>query len=641
MKQRSISVLLMFAAMLFAVVSLGGCGGSSSSTTGGGGADDSSLTMNDVWDDKEAMHEVSNRLTSEDMFNLLAVRMEGIERKADGSVTMQYFNTLRYAISDEEYPEVPYNKDELLAHYESGGIILIGSADQELVNTVLSDLGLSEEDTGTFGQSGSLEVYGLACIKTEEMRNLFVYVVPRMGDIIVSNDTSSEGFNLEPVNESTDIYLPETVSGDNAEIEPKEYTMRDFQIDRWTNFFRWMGNIAVESLNNSAFAASYQVRAADNDLASICDSQTKTFDFSYANVYTSGPEMNRTHYSCTEFKRTRNNFVSVKIFSAHSFSTGKDYYIVESTTTTVPKNFGDTVITFDGFNFVNYLYGYTKKFGSEFHIDGGGMNTNDVGLIRNMPANVNNKTTHTEGMSWSINGHVGVNKEGVSAELGGGVSYESSKTWEVSEYTIVNSSMKDYPASAKWYIDVNEPTDGGEYYKTSGGWYWYGADATAASKNQLQYDSSFIWEVGRDYWKNNPNMKMNLTFTVDDGICIAKNSAFTAQYFRAANVYTTMKSTSLKFEQPPHATVSQRTFAFTSKASNSQAFTLLAEDNWTIKDIPSWLHFTSTSGNATGSSERQILFDVDENTNTSPREAIITITSGRDSIKLEIAQSGK
>ena len=46
---------------------------------------------------------------------------------------------------------------------------------------------------------------------------------------------------------------------------------------------------------------------------------------------------------------------------------------------------------------------------------------------------------------------------------------------------------------------------------------WVRLPASAASTNPLQYDSYFIWEVGRDYWKNNPDMKMRLEYTVVDG----------------------------------------------------------------------------------------------------------------------------
>ena len=166
MKQRSFHVLLILAAMLFAVISLGGCGGSSSSLQNpDSGTDASDLSMYDVWNNGKAMDEVFDRLTSADLFKMFALRTEEISREADGSVTMQHSDVFRYIVSNEEYPKVPYSKDELLAHYDSEDIIIIHQADQALVNTVRSDLGLSEEDADTFGRSGSLEIYSLACIK--------------------------------------------------------------------------------------------------------------------------------------------------------------------------------------------------------------------------------------------------------------------------------------------------------------------------------------------------------------------------------------------------------------------------------------------------------------------------------------------
>ncbi|MBQ6114545.1 MAG: hypothetical protein IJL11_04140, partial [Synergistaceae bacterium] len=177
MKHKSFTILLMLAAMMFAVISLGGCGGSSSSSNGGG-TEDSNLTMLDTWQDDEAAQEVVNRLTSGDVIKLIFLRMETIEKKSDGSVTMKYYDMADSIYNDADNPEVPYNAAEVLARYNSEDVIVLMNADLELVNTVRSDLGLSEEDADTFGQSGILEAYGLACIKTDGLRNLFTYVVP-------------------------------------------------------------------------------------------------------------------------------------------------------------------------------------------------------------------------------------------------------------------------------------------------------------------------------------------------------------------------------------------------------------------------------------------------------------------------------
>ena len=76
--------------ILFALISLGGCGGSS--TTSGTGSDDLSLTMHRIWLDQEAAKEIVNRLTSEDMIRLLFVNMDEIERHDNGFLTMKHRN---------------------------------------------------------------------------------------------------------------------------------------------------------------------------------------------------------------------------------------------------------------------------------------------------------------------------------------------------------------------------------------------------------------------------------------------------------------------------------------------------------------------------------------------------------------------
>ncbi len=633
MKRKMFYLWLAVAGLAFAAMFSAGCGGSSSTAV----YDENSLTMGEIWEDDEALEEIMNRLTSDDIFKLLPLHTETITRGEDGSVKMRYDNMYEYVSQNKEYPEVPYNAEELRTHYHSGDIVLIPEADQQLVNTVRTDLGLPEADAGKFGKSGSLEVYAFASKRNNGIRNLFVYVVPRMGDIVIdSDDVLIDGDSKE--NDTDDPEAPDT-GYEKSEVAPKDYTMRDFQIDRWVHFLRWMGDISVMAAQNSAFASEYKIQAAENsDLASISDAQTETFDFSYANVHTNGPTFNRVHYSCSEFKRTRNNFVTVKIFSAHSFSNGKDYYVVESSTATVPMNFCDKVIEYNGY-YRNYLYGFTRSVGTDHYIDGGNMSTGDVALIKNVPFNRNNTTNFTEGMSWSINGKLGVNKDGVSSEVGGGVTYSKSKSWSISEYNLLNDSMKTYPASAKWYADVNTPGGGGHHVEKAGHT-WDGVNATAASKNQLQYDSYFMWEVGKNYWQNHSDINMSLAFTVEDGICLGWCRQWFKKYDRFDSSYTTTKTASLRLKQPAHTAVSKGQFAFTASGAASQSFELLAEDNWTIQGIPSWLSFTETSGGATGGSGKLVLFDIKANTTGSPRSATLTVESGRDKVNIQIAQTG-
>ena len=427
MKQRSVHILLMLAAMLFAVISLGGCGGSSSSTTGGGGADDSSLTMSNVWQDKEAAQEVVNRLNSGDIFLLLTVRMETVEKKSNGSVTvMKYYDMVDSVFHDEDNPEVPYNAAEILAHYNSGDVIVLLNTDLELVNTVRADLGLPEEDADAFGDSGILEAYGLSCQRVDGLRNLFTYVVPKFGDLSSNDEIVPDE---SPEEDSTDENLPQSNDGQQEENEviPEPFSMRELQIERWVRFLQWMGEMGVKALRNQASAA--QIVAANQELSAIADAQTRTFDYTYNHT------VNLVNFGGGNYTVSRTNTVSYTIYAAHSFASGKDYYIVTSENRTVPQFVAFFVEKDDWKR--HCLWGYTRDFGVEQHIDDGNMGINDVALIRNTPSNLNQSKTYSDSTTWEVNGKVGVSKDGASAEVGGGFSHTNSLTWDVTEYRIV------------------------------------------------------------------------------------------------------------------------------------------------------------------------------------------------------------
>ena len=274
MKQRMFCVWLAVTGIIFAALTLGGCGGSSSNN--GLSSIEDNVSMSKVWNDDEAMNEVISRLTSDDLVNIMFTRIEGIKQQDDGAVNMQYFDTLKYAVSGEEYPEVPYDKDELLTHYESGDVILMFDAALDLINKVRTDLGLVSEDAGLIGPSGSLEVYGLACVRTDGMRNTFTYVVPRLEDIIASDDIAGVG-NIQSESRDTNISADEEPEQDEQEDDPetapKEYTMREFQIERVVRFFKWLGNMSMMAIENAEFASAPDKRVfttAMSDLKGIC-----------------------------------------------------------------------------------------------------------------------------------------------------------------------------------------------------------------------------------------------------------------------------------------------------------------------------------------------------------------------------------
>ena len=651
MKQKSFYAWLMISTVVFAVISLGGCGGNSSSlstyeATDEGGStekvEESAVTMSNVWQDQKAAEEVVGKLNSGDVILLLTARMETIEKKSDGSVKTKYYSMVDSVFRDQNNPELPYNSADVLAHYNSGDVIVLLNTDLDLVNTVRADLGLISEDADNFGDSAILEAYAVSCQKVDGLRNTFIYIVPAFGDMISSDEAEdepeTETQSAEDIDEE-DLPTTQNTSSDKTETISEPYTLRDFQIDRWANFLRWMGNMGITSIMNANAASAYTVRAAANaDITSIAEAQNYTFDFSYPSFNSS---VKLGDYTFT-YSRCRNSYVNVTIYSAHSFTSGKDYYLVESNTSTIPKNFRDTYLDFEAYghgSYCNILYGYTRSAATEFNIDGGAMGVGDVALIRNAPSSLNPETSYSEGMEWGINGSVGASKDGPSASVGGSVSFSKSKTWSVAEYSLINECFAEHPASAKWYIDVRQPNGGSTDNYVRPFVYWDGVNAVGSSTREIGYDTYFMWEVGKNYWKNHPNMSLRVKFNVEDGLCGGWCCNFYGKFSRWDTYYTWCRRKSLKLEQPLHTGVSRTHIAITAHSSDQESFIIYSEDPWTIKNIPSWLHLSDTSGSASGGGGSLITFDVDANTTGQPRTAKITISSGRDNVEVQISQS--
>lgn len=645
MKYKSFYMWLMIAAVVFVVVSLGGCGGSSN-LADVGTPEEAAVSMSDVWQDQKAAEEIVAKLDSGDLLLMLFVRMETIEKKSDDTVVTKYYNMAESIYQDANNSEVPYNAADVLAHYNSGDVIVLLNTDITLVNSVRADLGLVSEDARNFGESGILEAYAISRQRVNGLRNDFTYIVPNYGDIPSSQDIYAVVTTETPADNSLeDNLISKDTAEDKAEVIPEPYTLRDFQINRWANFLRWMGNMGITSIMNANAASAYTVRAAANaDLTSIADAQNYTFDFCYSGL--SGSR-SMGGYKFT-FPRRRDNFVYVTVYAAHSYTSGKDYYLIESTTSTVPKEFSDRFIEFENskghYYKRNVLYGFTKDASTEYYIDGNKIKlprgTSDVSLIRQAPRSVNSETGYTEGMEWGINGSVGASKDGPSAEVGGSVSFSKSKSWTVSEYTLTNACLTTgHPSAAKWYVDVQSPNGGSTNNYVKPFVYWDGVNAVNASRNQLSYDTYFMWEVGKDYWKNNSKIWLNVVYSVTDGYCGGWCTNFYSHLDRSDAGYSWSKEKYIVLDQPSHTGVSRANIALTAHNTDQESFIVYAEDSWTIKDVPSWLHLSETSGSATGGTGRLVIFDVDANTTGSPRTATLKISSGRDNVEVQIAQS--
>ena len=644
MNKRSFVLTLALAFTIFAIISLGGCGGGSSSHNGAyEPEEETSVSMNDIFDDEEAVNEIFRRL-GPDIFGFINVStiLEISKNSDDASLEMEYidFN------NPDQDPSSLYNVNTLRSYYENGSVIIIEEPDLSLINKVRGDLDLSDENSDITGDKGSLELYALAFV-SGDVDNDFVYIIPRMDDVRSSGESEAEA----PVS----IEDAESESGDETQAkefteEDTEYTMRDAQIDRWVRFLQWLLRMGDNSKSNSAFATEYEIRKAadDNDLVKIAKAQTRTFDFSKY-------DPNRKCFSnvgdSMKYDVNRATTVDYVIYSVHSFSNHNDYYLVLCDATTTPKNFGDTTRTCNSFEqslTFNFLHGYTRGFYVESHIDDGTMQASDVSIMNAIPTNINASTSHSETMGWQLGGKLGFSGKGATGELSGGISHSETKSWTTTEYSLLNETRREYIASAKWRADMNLPSNGSDHSAASHMSY-KGVNATNASKNSLTLHSEWVWSVSQNYWNKHPKVTMKVHSHVEDGWTHGEAwhwhgflNLVKYVWGREDGFYEYNGYNSLDLDRPVHIATNVKSFAFESKAEASKSFTLLSESNWKISSNVDWLKFTRTSGSATGETEYAVMFDVAENTTSSPREGIITLSAENESneINIQVLQSG-
>ena len=550
-------------------------------------------------------------------------------------------------------------EEEVLAAYESGKVVMLFEPTAEDVNgflQLLGSLSMNVEDIAP--NTKGLELFAMARKKDSDGKShRCTYIVTHRADATVSDET----VELAPEEgdaSKEDSGSEATVTEKQTEAEP-EYSEVEFQVDRWREFYKWIAGLDDAIKANAASMSDYEVRAAadDDDLTKLSEAQIVTLDLSVSKKL-SGFNINGAY--CPEFERTMNrrNVLTFTIYSAHSFKSKDDFYIVRGNMSTTPRNYQDTMVRFtDGDNNTlkcNFVYGYTKETDLFLEIDDGNkLSASDLSLIEVQPANVNRSTTYSKTTTESISGKIGVNKDGPSAEIGGGVSYSNSQSWTTSEYSIVNHSFSNSFEMAAWatffdYCDGGSEHDyEGKYHGDSHDGEWDGVNATPASTVMLELPVYAVFQVKENYWKNHSKINLIGWLYVSDGWTTGYTDVYKSgwhtsvlSYGRQDNTDTGCKGFSFALKQPPHAAVTQRKFDLDSDGTSKVSFTLLAEDNWTITDIPDWITFTRTSGGATGEDGTLIYGQANRNIGSDPRYASLTLTSGRENITIEVGQLG-
>ena len=643
MKHKIFYAWLMIA--FFAVVSSGGCGGSPSSDFAATEEPtaQSSISMKEAITSEDIMQKIVDEIVSSDLtlVGLAEVKIYQLSVSGDGQIWME-----DASFTAEKTAPILYDPDELRRHYDSEDVILLEEPDIDFINKVRSDLGEVSEDSSIAGASGYLEVYAMTRIISGNAFRSFTYTVPTMGDIISSEGTSSQQDSSQSAIDilSTD----QAITGEDEAV----YTAVDFVVERWVNFFEWVSTFGLRNVFGEDFTA-----AADK-VTEESDRQEHTFDFSYTGLKVDGITYNDWDKSATAFTISRNNSLNLKVYSAHSFQTGNDYYFVQSTASTTPKNYKSTQVSPTGSaSKVPYMYGYTKYLGFEAWLEGS--TADNVSVAASNPGNLKPTATggaeYTDTTSHSINSWTGVNQyKGPFAVSG--VEYSNSQTWILKAWDMVNNSGANHPASAAWYADTYLPVSA-----------WGGLIPSGGSKGTLSYTTDWVWEVKPDFWKANKTVKMNVDFEVRDGATIAETN-----HGRADKWFGNKQTASMTLTPPPHTSarlvgrslsapgnslplllynaltapaINAETAAFSytlDEKADTLTLKVLAEEPWTLtcktSDGGNWAVLSSTSGTATGANGQDVTITVEENKG-SRRMLYIDIQSGQDHAKVNILQN--
>ena len=226
------------------------------------------------------------------------------------------------------------------------------------------------------------------------------------------------------------------------------------------------------------------------------------------------------------------------------------------------------------------------------------MGTSDVALYDSTPENLNETKTYSDSKTWNVSSKLGVSKDGISAEVGGGFSHTKDLSWEVTEYKIVNDSEnRDHLAGAKWYANVNLPETGSKHYVGAPFRYYRGVNATPASTKQLKYESEWIWEVGKNYWKSHPTIKMNVNMWHKNGLTIGWSQIDINETDRSDDYYRQSKSFSLTLNQPSHIAVDQANI-IAKREGEDVVIGFLSDYSWKVESDSDWCKVTSTASGA-------------------------------------------
>ena len=589
MNRKVFFAFIVTASLLLAVILSGGCGGSSKSISDKTESSTGSLGMLEV------------RTTPEFEAMLEEISADGTLEKAQAH-KFYYFDAETFSESQLT--------GELQEAYENGGVIVMYNSGLEDINAMRSFLGSVGESEALLNDYDYLDLYVLTKKTVNDTSHAFSYIAPHI-EYDSENDSEYDSFV-------------------------------EFLVERWRQYFVWAAEINDIAAENATVSASYAVRGAvANNITSSASSATYTVDKSY-NYRANSLSIDGVEYKELGYNRAFVAKLSLRVFPVHSFTDGKDYYLVKCNLRLRPTNvFHDTVtlnIPNDGKVTFDRLGGYMK--GINFEVNINATNThadtspqvNEAVYVDFMPKNtIAQNSQNTESISWEDGGIYTAGTKGI---LEGGMGYSNSQTWNTRAYTIKNENMSSQSHTEKmsWTIDFDLPEHINSFV------------ANPSSTGIYSENFEWLWEVSKPFWQKRDGLGIYTTLNGITGVSLAAVSSESSKAYPVMHLSTNARDYVGKTVQtPPHATVHMRDFYFPKTPTERGGFKVLSEGDWTVSSNADWLTVDKSGGTATGDVTEWVFFIPNENTTGAVRTTDITLTSkantsSPETIKVKVTQ---
>ncbi len=511
---------------------------------------------------------------------------------------------------DEKYHE------GIRKSYQAGRTIMMEDALPSEINNLLEILGLNPA-YGT-GADAPVALFAVEQINGHD----FYYVVANDDDDDMDDILPDPEQEICKTSDGTDAMKEpqdgEVVEKNQTKMAKPAFTEESIQEGRMARFMSWIndeeGRMNELQANKESFDKMFLKSEGSGRLKDFAEASSWDEDVS------------------SQGKNFRLNYTS---YSCHSFKNDQDFYAVKQSAVLNPSSGWHKIESGKNCTTLALQYGHMRRYIFKNYWDS---NPGVASPLRDhSPLNANNVTTVTSGVSFSLSGNVGFEGSTPVGGLSGGVEFSDSKSFDVHDVTINDTSASGKAWEASWKYVFKNPGDGTRYCACS-----ELEDAPLLSRSNFSPVNEWVWVTSRNFRKPNGKQSFKSEFEWVTGRSDGAGNIFWVTSNDATHKdYDSRKVTlNIPLEQPPLLVANTRQMNFT-KAGESKDFTIVSAVPWTASCSESWCEIQASSGSATGSDGKVLHITANNNNSDSNREATVIIksTTTSDKAKITVFQS--